>query len=245
MASELRVADVVGLFRRLNVAGNVALAVAGDFDRKALPAHLKAFLGQFARGTVPVVKHAVTLPAAIGDFTERREKEQAVVLRAYPGPAVNTPDYYISEVADELFSGMASRLFERVREEKGLAYFVRSSRISGVDAGMFSFLAGTQPGREEEVLAEIDLEIQRVLGGGVQPEELARCQARLKAGRRQGLQTNSARALQAALSALQGLPVNDWRNYDARIDAVTSNDLADFARRYFARNHSTQLLVMP
>jgi zinc protease len=126
-----------------------------------------------------------------------------------------------------------------------LAYFVRSSRLCGLDAGMFSFLAGTQPGREGEVLAEIDLEIRRVADGGVEAAELARCQARLKAARRQGLQTNSARALQAALNALQGLPVNDWRNYDARIDAVTGENLADFARRYFVRNHSTQLLVMP
>jgi zinc protease len=69
---------------------------------------------------------------------------------------VNAPDFYVSEVIDELFSGMASNLFERVREQKGLAYFVRSGRVLGLDAGMFFFLAGTQPGRETEVLAEID-----------------------------------------------------------------------------------------
>lgn len=51
--------------------------------------------------------------------------------------------------------------------------------------------------------------------------------------------------MQAALNALQGLPVNDWRNYDARIDAVSINDLAQFARRYFQRSLRTQLVVRP
>ena len=65
-----------------------------------------------------------------------------MVLQAFPGPRVHAPDYFVGEVADELFSGMASRLFERVREEKGLAYFVRSGRILGLDTGMFYFFAG-------------------------------------------------------------------------------------------------------
>jgi zinc protease len=75
--------------------------------------------------------------------------------------------------------------------------------------------------------------------------ELARCQTRLKAARRQGLQTNAARAMQAGLNALQDQPVNDWKNYDARVDAVTIADLARFASRYFQKNLRTQLIVRP
>jgi len=106
-------------------------------------------------------------------------------------------------------------------------------------------MAGTQPGREGEVLGEIDAEIARVQFGGVEAVELTRCQARLKAGRRQSLQTNSARAMHAGLNALQGQPINDWKNYDGRIDAVTIADLAAFASRYFTRAQRTQLVVRP
>ncbi|MDB6128500.1 MAG: peptidase domain protein, partial [Verrucomicrobia bacterium] len=140
---------------------------------------------------------------------------------------------------------MASRLFERVREEKGLAYFVRSGRIIGLDTGMFYFFAGTQPGREDEVLVEIDAEIARVQRGEVEAAELVRCQTRLKAARRQGMQTNSSRAMQAALNVLQGQPVNDWKNYDARIDTVTIADLARFAQDHFQLGQRTQLVVRP
>jgi zinc protease len=95
------------------------------------------------------------------------------------------------------------------------------------------------------VLAEIEAEIARVQRGEVEPAELARCQTRLKAARRQGMQTNSSRAMQAALNVLQGQPVNDWRNYDGRIDAVTIADLSEFARQHFQTNLRTQLVVRP
>jgi zinc protease len=238
-------ASLAALHRRLCVGSNVVLAVAGDFDPKKFVPKLREFLGELPRGAAPVSTAQFRGAAAVGDFVEIQPREQAVVLQAFPGPRAHAPDFYVGEVADEIFSGMASRLFERVREEKGLAYFVRSSRIVGIDAGMFYFYAGTQPGKEADVLAEIETEIARVAAGGVEAAELARCHARLKAGRRQAMQTNSSRAMQAGLNALQGQPINDWRNYDARIDAVTIADLAAFASRYFLRAQRTQLVVRP
>jgi zinc protease len=237
--------DLADLHQRLCVASNVVLAVAGDFNPRQLVPKLKALLAKLPRGRVPAYTARFAGPAEPGDFTEQQPREQAVVLQAFPGTRVNAEDFYIGEVADELFSGMASRLFERVREEKGLAYFVRSGRVIGLDAGMFYFFAGTQPGREAEVLAEIDAEIARVQLGGVEPAELARCQTRLKAAHRQGMQTNSARTMQAALNVLQGQPVNDWKNYDARVEAVSITDLAAFAQRHFQRSLRTQLVVKP
>ncbi len=242
----IRAEDLKALHRALAVGPNVVLAVAGDFNPRELTAKLKAFLGRLPKAAAPRAGgKPLKLPAETGEFVEQQPREQAVVLQAFPGPRVNAEDFYIAEVADELFSGMASRLFERVREEKGLAYFVRSGRVTGLDAGMFYFFAGTQPGKEGEVLAEIDAEIARVRAGGVEEVELARCQARLKAGRRQSLQTNGSRAMQAALNALQGQPINDWKNYDARIDAVTIADLAALAERYFRPELRVQLVVRP
>ena len=110
---------------------------------------------------------------------------------------------------------------------------------------MFYFYAGTSPERYPEVLSELDLEIARVQSGGVTAEELLRCQTRLKAARKMGMQTNSARAMQAALNAVYRQPVNDWRTHGARIDAVTLADLQAFARKYFQRTQRTQLVVKP
>lgn len=239
----IAVADLRALHRRLLVSGNAVLAVAGDFDAKKLVPKLKAFLAKLPPGAA--AKAPAPLKIKAGDFNETQPRQQAIVFQAFPGPGLHAPDYEVSEVMDELFSGMSSHLFERVREQKSLAYFVRSSRIIGLETGMFYFFAGTSPERHSEVIAELDLEIARVQGGGVTAEELVRCQTRLKAGKRMGMQTNSARAMQAALNAVYELPVNDWRTYDARIDAVTLADTQAFARRYFLTNRRVQLVVRP
>lgn len=241
----LRPADLAALHRRLLVASNTVLTVAGDFDPQKLSPKLKAFLAKLPKGRAESSLTEFTGAAAPGEFVERQPRQQAVVFQAYAGPALLAADYYVSEVADEFFSGMSSRLFERVREEKGLAYFVRSARVIGMHAGMFYFMAGTAPDSEGAVLAEIDAEIARMAAGSVEPAELLRCQTRLKAGRLMGMQTNGARASQAGLNAIYGLPVNDWKNYPARIDAVTIADLARFAQRYFAPDGRVRLVVRP
>jgi zinc protease len=74
---------------------------------------------------------------------------------------------------------------------------------------------------------------------------LQRCQTRLKAAKRMGLQSNGARAMNAGLNALYGLPVEDLARYDARIDAVTVKALQHFARKRLVRALRTQLVVRP
>jgi len=238
-----RPADLRALHRRLLTAGNTVLAVAGYFDPRRLGPKLRAFLARLPRGEAAAPR--ADLRVAAGAFEEIQPRQQAVVFQAFPSPGLKAPDYYVSEVADELFSGMSSRLFERVREEKSLAYFVRSSRVVGLEATMFYFFAGTSPQRYGEVLEEFAAEIARVQAGGVDAAELRRCQTRLKAAKRMALQANGARAAQAALNAVYGLPVNDWRNYDAHIDAVTLADLQAFARRYLTAAQRVQLVVRP
>ena len=120
------------------------------------------------------------------------ERQQAVVFHAYPGPGLLDDDFPVSEVADELFSGMSSHLFERIREDLGLAYFVRSSRIVGLNTAMFYFYAGTSRQGYDQVIAELIAEVGRLLELGITDEELARCRSRLKAARRIGLQTNAS-----------------------------------------------------
>lgn len=239
----VQVADLRALHARLLVSGNAVLAVAGDFDARKFVPQLEKFLVRLPRGAAPAEKFPA--PSGSGRHVEIQPRHQAVVFRAYPGPGLRASDYYVSEVAEELFSGMSSNLFERVREQKSLAYFVRSARVTGLDTAMFYFFAGTNPATAAQVLEEFALEIDRVKSGGVTAEELRRCQTRLKAAKRMAMQTNGARALQAALNVLYGLPANDWRNYDARIDAVTLDAVRDFARTWFDPRREVELVVRP
>lgn len=241
----MRLEDVRGLYQRLVSAENLVISAVGDFDEVALRERLEELAGEVpARGFVP--KEApFAAPAAPGEHKESMARKQAVVFEAYPDLGVTHRRYQVGEVADELFSGMSSLLFEKVREEKGLAYFVGSNRITGIDTGLFYFYAGTNPATVDPVVAEIKEEIRRVQEGGVTEEELRRCQRRLKARKRMGLQSFGARAMDAGLNVIFGLPVCDSNFYDERIDAVTLDDLQKFACDHFSPEKRVLLVVGP
>ena len=248
--TRLKLADLRALYRRLVVAPNLVLSVAGDFDPAVLGPKLKRWLDRMPAAPKgfeqsALVAPAWSAPAAVGDFVEKQPRQQAVVLQAFPGPGVNDDTFYTGEVADELFSGMSSRLFERVREDKGLAYFVRSARITGLRGGMFYFYAGTAPGKEKAVLTELNREIARVAAGRVTLDELTRCKTRLLAGRRMSRQTNGARAMHAGLNALYGHPVDDDAAYEAGVQAVDAAALARFAKSHLKKTSRTQVVVRP
>jgi zinc protease len=237
--------DLTALWKGLLVGQGAVLSVAGAFDPDRLIPKLEAFLLKLPKGKALTAGPIFTGPAEVGHFVEKQPREQAVVLEGYPGAVLDADDFYAGEVLDELFSGMASRLFERVRDQKALAYFVRSGRTACRSAALFFFIAGTQPGKEAEVLEEIALEIARVQSGDVSSDELRRCQVRLKAGQRKALQTNAARAMQAAVDVLQGRGANHWKGYDTLIDSVTVTDLAAFARSHLQASRRVQLVVRP
>ena len=238
--------DVAKHFKELIVAGNLVLAVTGDFEKAELLPLLEPLLERdLPVGDFEPRSEAFPAPGQPVDETVPMEREQAVVLQAYPDAGIQDGDFTTAEVLNELFSGMSSRLFERVREDQGMAYYVGSSRLIGLRGGMFAFYAGTHPEQTAAVASEMDAEILRVTKGAVSEEELARCRARLKAARLMGRQTIGAQAMHAALQLTYGLPVDDDAERAALLDAVDAGALADFAKRYFNELKKVRLIVTP
>lgn len=236
--------DVTAFWKQIVVGGNITIGVSGQFDREDLKAKLEGLLNKLQVAALPRREIVFEKPVEPGFHRETMDRQQAIVFHAYPAPGLKADDYFVSEVADELFSGMSSELFDRVREKLSLAYFVRSSRLVGLDTSMFYFFAGTSPERYEEVIVELDRETRRVMDG-VEEEELIRCQKRLKAAKRMSMQTNSSCASQAVLNSIYGLPANEWRIYDEKIDAVSVESLRAFAKNYLAEEKRVELVIGP
>ncbi|MDQ8207091.1 pitrilysin family protein [Coraliomargarita sp. SDUM461003] len=242
----LTVEDIAAHYRSLVRAGNLVLSVTGDFQSSALVERLRPLLetqlsaDAFEPNLAPA---SVETVAYVGH--ETMEREQAVVLQAYPDTGIQSNEYIVAEVLNELFSGMSSRLFERVREDQGMAYYVGTTRVIGLQTGMFVFYAGTQPEQAEAVVREMDIEIARVAAGEVTEDELARCRTRLKAARPMGKQTIGARAMHAAIQVTYGLPIDDDAEHASQLDQVDAAALARFANTYFSSDKRVQLIVGP
>lgn len=241
--NKINIADVVAQHKAQLIAPQCVLAVSGAYEDSVI-LRVREILAQLPSGKTDKIHHTYT-PLEAASYTQSLAREQAVVLRAYPDVGTRSKDYIKSELLDELFSGMSSELFNKVREEKGLAYYVGSGRAPGLDCGMFNFYAGTQPGSEQAVLTEINTEIARVASGSFKPGEIEGCKLRLSVKKRQGQQALGSRAMQAALNALYGLPVNAHLDYEQRLNAISHEQLAEHAKKTFDSAHAVEVLVGP
>ncbi len=228
------------------VADDCVVAVSGAIDREKLERSLSRILEKLPKRGKAMPLVGFDEPATVGRSLVDVKKKQAVVFQAFPCVGLRDDDATITaSVLDELFSGMSSNLFEQVRDEKGLAYYVGSNRVIGLDTGMFYLYGGTQPESAEQVLEEMSLEIERIQAGKVEQLELDRIKIRLLAQRRMSMQTISSRAMQAGLNVVYDMPANDWLNFDKKLEAVTIERLQEFAVKYFNVSKRLELVVGP
>jgi predicted Zn-dependent peptidase len=155
-----------------------------------------------------------------GEHRQGRELEQLHLVLGFPGQTLTDPDYYAASVLSTAFGGgMSSRLFQEVREKRGLAYTVHSFAHSFTDGGLFGIYAGTGEAEAEELMPVLCEETMR-LADGLAEGELARAKAQMKAGLLMSLESTGARCEQMAQHMLiHGTPF-DPADIVRRIEAV-------------------------
>lgn len=169
-----------------------------------------------------------------GEKRVEAELEQVHFLLGFEGFAFGDPDFYALSVLSTIFgSGMSSRLFQEIREKRGLAYSVYSFSASYSDSGTFGIYAGTGPEQIDELLPALCDEING-LADSVTEEEVVRARTQLKAGTLMSLESTGGRAEQLGQQTLVyggPLPVEELVR---RIEAVDLDQVRRTARRLFA-----------
>lgn len=182
-------------------------------------------------------------PTAILD----RACEQANIVLGMRGFARDDPDRYALTVLDHAFgSGMSSRLFQEIREDRGLAYSVYSYRASYREAGLFAAYAGTAPEQADEVLALMVAEFDRLVAdGGLTDREVASSKGNLLGSLALSLESSSSRMhrLGRFETSLGEIPSLD--EVAAHIEAVTGDDVARVVDRVFTGVTRTLAVVGP
>jgi len=179
---------------------NMVLAAAGAVDHGLLVAEAERRLASFDAGTAPEPERAV-YSGGVG----RSDKpfEQTHLVLAFEAPAYRHPDYFTAQIlAGALGGGMSSRLFQEVRERRGLCYSIYAFASGLVDSGMFAVHAAGGPDRAHALIEVIREELLNAADSGFHEEEIARVKAQLKMGLLAGLESSSARAEQLARQIL-------------------------------------------
>ena len=209
----------------------MVLSAAGRVEHKAVVALAERLFeglqAESVRETAPGIYGG-------GDFREDRDLEQVHFVLGFPSIGYHDDAFYAASVLSSLFGGgMSSRLFQEIRERRGLAYSIYSFLSYYSDCGLFSIYAGT--GRQEagELTSALCEEIQR-LPSTLDDSEVKRARNQLKAATLMALESTGARCEQMAQQTLifgRRITVDEQI---AKIDAVDADAVAGVAARIFA-----------
>jgi len=220
------------------------LAAAGGIDHDRIVAQAEALFGHLK----PVTRDAKLMqPAKFGGGELRRNKdlEQVHFALALDGPNYRDPAIYTAQIyASVMGGGVSSRLFQEIREKRGLCYTIFAQAGAHEDTGMTTIYAGTSAEQISE-LANVTIDEMKRAADDMTAAEVARARAQMKAGLLMGLESPSNRAERLArlLSIWGRIPTLD-ETID-RIDAVTTGDVKEFAGQMAGQAGTAMALYGP
>ncbi|MBI5164050.1 MAG: insulinase family protein [Magnetospirillum sp.] len=222
---------VLGYMRTHYSAPRMVLAAAGRVEHDAL---VEAALSAF-QGLAPHNDAEFGVARYVGgEYREERDIEQVNLVVGFDGIAFDDPDYYAASVLSTLLGGgMSSRLFQEIREKRGLAYSIYAFTSSYGDGGLFGVYAGTGEDEVAELMPVMCDEIVKVTAGIDEPE-LLRARAQLKSSILMSLESTSTRCEQLARQILvfnRPVPVAE---VVGKVEGVTAADVVRVAKRVFA-----------
>jgi predicted Zn-dependent peptidase len=222
-----------GFYRRRYVPGRMVVAAAGGVDHdETVRLVERAFGARLAGedGAAPL-RPRTGGPVPLGDvLVEDRPGEQANLLLGTSGLTRDDPRRpALAVLSAALGGGMSSRLFQSIREQRGLAYSVYSYAASASDSGTFGVYAGCAPGKVDEVVGLVLAELAAVAERGLTDAEVARAKGSLRGSTVLGLEDTGSRMSRIGKSQLVDGELPTVGQVLARTAAVTPDDVREVA----------------
>ncbi|MFA5898668.1 MAG: pitrilysin family protein [Hyphomicrobium sp.] len=210
--------------------GNMVLAAAGAIRHEKLVRHAEALFGGLTDERRTTGERAAKYVGGIR--VSEKAFEQSHLLIGFASPSYQDEAFFAAQVFSGLFGGgMSSRLFQEVREKRGLCYAIYSTAWGLRDAGLFGIHAATGTGLMAQLIEVIGAELKRAADRAPEAAEMQRSKAQLKAGLLMSLESSSARAEQMARHVLVHGRVLGNEELMRKVDEVSAADVRDIAAR--------------
>jgi predicted Zn-dependent peptidase len=245
--SALRTADLRALHERAYHPSQLIVAVSGNVDHDALLETLERTGWTGRTGGDPA---RLTAPTPVAQPPIRRHvtrdgAQTHIVVGSTTVAHEDPRRHAVILLSTMLGGGMSSRLFQRVREELGLAYAVYTFQSFHADVGMHGVYVGTGPETAREALESIHVELAEIAAKGLPDAELAMGKSQLKGQITLSLESVSARMYRCAGVELYGEPYRSLDEMLALVDAVTTEQIAEVAHDFFAPDRQTVVSLGP
>lgn len=233
-----------GLHASRYLTGNLVVAAAGRVDPVSFARNVEALFGDLPPGEDPP-----PLPpaeASQGEVWVERATSQAHLVLGGAVPGHSDPRRYaLALLSAALGGGMSSRLFQRVREEMGLAYAVFTFQSFYRLGGVGGIYLGTAPATAETAVQTVREELEKVVEEGLPGEELARTKEQVRGQLILSQESTAARLYRLAASALYDEAYLTLDEVSARLDAVASEEVLEVAREFYRPDRLLLLCLGP
>jgi predicted Zn-dependent peptidase len=225
--SSVPVPDIAAWHDNRYVADHIVVAAAGNLEHDRIVELVDGAVG----GAPPSGDGASSPSLAPAIRFHAKETEQYHLALGGPGIPRGDDRRFSMRVLDTVLGGStSSRLFQEVREKRGLAYSVYSYTSQFADTGTVALYVGTRPDNVQEAMKVIGTELGRLHGDGVSEEELDRARENVKGRTVLAMESTAARMNRLGSSVLMGVPLLTVDEVLARFDAVTLDDVNGLAR---------------
>ncbi len=238
-------AQISRYYRSRYAPENMVVAVAGNVDHATVVRLVRAafsrgnFLADTSALPAPVRRGARARRSSHGDVVLNRPFEQVnLVLGVDALVRTDERRYALGVLNAALGGGTSSRLFQEIREQRGLAYSVYSYAAHYADAGAFSVAVGCLPGKVTEVLSVVRSELERLAADGISDIELERGKGQLRGGLVLSLEDSVSRMSRIAKAELLYDELPSLDEVIDRVDEVTLDDVATLARSLFTQRQT-------
>ncbi len=238
--------QVRDFYRRHYTAPSIVVAAAGNLDHAKVTRWVRRAFGQTAQPAEGAATKAAPHRSARTAATRQRriavdakDTEQAHLILGCAGyPRSDERRFALGVLNNSLGGGMSSRLFQEIREKRGLAYSVYSFHTHFSDAGLFGVYAGCAPGKADEVLSLVADELATVARDGLSATEVARGKGMMKGSLVLGLEDTGSRMTRLGKGELLFGDLMTVDEMLTRIDAVTLDEVREVAADLLSRTMS-------
>ena len=243
----LRADDLRDLHSRAYHPEQIVVAAGGNVEHDVLIETLESSgWADIPPGELPLLQSpAPIVQAPRAMHFERDTAQTHIVIGSEAFPHSDSRRYAMTLIGTLFGGGMSSRLFQRIREELGLAYSVYSFQSFHIDAGMHGVYVGTTPESARAAVDAINEELENLAGTGLSEEDVAAGKSQLKGQITLSLESPTSRMYRAAGTELYGEPYRTLDDLLALIDAIDVETVAELCSKYFLPARQTLVSLGP